>query len=214
MGGRWQPGQWPWRARLSLRVAVALRRCSRITSSSLLSGAWWSQYACAEPQLSTLHSSQSVGRRPVGQSTATSESRPTTTQHGSRQQHPAGLWSPPPQGAGRRGVSASPREISTHERGEVAGVERDFPRQGQHQRIHEQRPIIETLPAAGIAHAPPKTCRRPCNSRPACTYQRSVPGFLSSASQVSFRSALRPCAGYSAAYEKTMRTNQRQNVQP
>lgn len=56
--------------------------------------------------------------------------------------------------------------------------------------------------------------RRPCNSRRACMYQRPVPGFLSSASQVSFRSALRPCAGYSAAYEKTMRTNQRQNVQP
>jgi len=46
--------------------------------------------------------------------------------------------------------------------------------------------------------------RRPCNSRRACMYQRPVPGFLSS--------ALRPCAGYSAAYEKTMRTNQRQNV--
>ena len=172
MGGRWQPGQWPWRARLSYHVA--LRRCSRITSSSLLSGAWWSKYACAEPQLSTLHSSQSVGwsvsqqRRQFARMGTTMielkraahpSPAPRRRRHAAGSTLSAGLWSPRRR---TQGAEASRRRRgkfrpTSAEKSPASNVTFHARDSKQHQRIHEQRPIIETSPAAGIAHAPPKT---------------------------------------------------------
>lgn len=115
----WPNGHGPWRARLSRRVP--LRRCSRITSSSLLSGAWWSKYACAHsPQLSVSRSVSQQRRQFARMGTTTIWELKRDLRRRSRQQHPA-CWS--------LGHHPRRREISAHERGEVAGVERDFPRQ-------------------------------------------------------------------------------------
>lgn len=165
--------------------------------------------ACAEPQLSTLHSSQSVGGRSVSQQRRQFARMGTTMIELKRAADP----SPDPRRRSRQsGHPAAGRRAQRRRLGvaagnfdprarDFAGVERDFPRHGQHQRMrtHEQRPIIEMSPAAGIAHGPPKTWPATiCNAIAAAHVP--APGarfsFLCLSSHKFPR--LRPCAGYSA----------------